>query len=148
MSLNPRQEKFCLEYVMDGNATQAAIRAGYSAQTAGKTAHRNLKKPHIRARVDDLMTEIKSCKIADATEVQEFLTACLRGEAVEEIIVAESIKDGGSKTKVFRKRMAGRERVKAAELLGRMHGMFTERLVVSEEPPVIVLGKGEDSTDG
>lgn len=146
MALNARQERFCLEYVIDGNATQAAIRAGYSVRTAGATGAENLKKPHIRARIDELMAELKSQKIADATEVQEYLTACIRGEAEEEVVAVEGIGDGCSQARLLKKTMAGKERVKAAELLGKMHGIFTDRLVVSEEPPVIVLGKGEDGS--
>lgn len=51
------REVFCLEYVKDGNATQAAIRAGYSARTAGSQAHDLLKKPEIRARIGQLQRE-------------------------------------------------------------------------------------------
>lgn len=51
MTLNPRQQRFVDEYLLDLNATQAAIRAGYSAKTAGAIGEENLKKPEIAAAV-------------------------------------------------------------------------------------------------
>jgi len=56
--LTDRQERFCLEYVVDLNATQAAIRAGYKEGTAGQTAAENLKKPQIKKRINQLKAEI------------------------------------------------------------------------------------------
>lgn len=144
MALTDRQERFCQEYIIDANATQAAIRAGYSERTAGRTAHQNLKKPDVRARVDELMAEIRSQKIADATEMQEYLTGCIRGTADEEVVVVEGVGDGCSNAKTMVKKMAGRERVKAAELLGKMHGIFTDKLVVQEECPVIVYRREDE----
>lgn len=52
--LEPRQERFCQEYLIDLNGTQAAIRAGYSAKTANTTASQNLAKRNIQARVQEL----------------------------------------------------------------------------------------------
>ena len=52
--LNPKQERFCQEYLVDLNATQAAIRAGYSHRTARAMGAENLTKPDIRALVAEL----------------------------------------------------------------------------------------------
>ena len=57
MTLNPKQEKFCLEYMVDMNGTQAAIRAGYSPKTANRIAAENLLKPDIRSRINELIVE-------------------------------------------------------------------------------------------
>lgn len=54
IKLTAKQQKFCLEYLIDLNGTQAAIRAGYSKDTAGAIAHENLKKPEIEARIIEL----------------------------------------------------------------------------------------------
>ncbi len=54
MALTDRQEMFCREYLIDLNATQAAIRAGYSAKTANRTASENLSKPDIRPELPNL----------------------------------------------------------------------------------------------
>lgn len=58
MALNPKQERFCEEYIIDLNATQAAIRAGYSEDTAGSQAHDLLKKPEIYSLISELRAKI------------------------------------------------------------------------------------------
>lgn len=55
--MTDKQERFCLEYLIDLNATQAAIRAGYSEETAGSIGGENLKKPEIQKRIEDLKRE-------------------------------------------------------------------------------------------
>lgn len=55
--LTPKQDRFCREYVIDLNATQAAIRAGYSKKTAGAVGFENLKKPEIAARIAEAVNE-------------------------------------------------------------------------------------------
>lgn len=52
--LTDKEERFCLEYIIDLNATQAAIRAGYSEKTAGSIGHENLKKPEIESFIIEL----------------------------------------------------------------------------------------------
>ena len=54
MALNAKQEMFCREYLIDLNATQAAIRAGYSAKTANVLGSQNLSKLNIQNRISDL----------------------------------------------------------------------------------------------
>lgn len=49
--LTAKQERFCDEYVIDCNATQAAIRAGYSEKTAYSIGHENLSKPEIQKSI-------------------------------------------------------------------------------------------------
>jgi phage terminase small subunit len=55
--LTDKQEMFCREYIVDLNATQAAIRAGYSKKTANQVASQNLTKLNIQERVTGLMRE-------------------------------------------------------------------------------------------
>lgn len=55
--LSAKQERFCEEYLIDLNATQAAIRAGYSVNSAGSIGSENLEKPEIRARIDAALAE-------------------------------------------------------------------------------------------
>lgn len=65
--LTDRQERFCREYIIDYNATQAAVRSGYSARSAAATASENLRKPNILARVRELQAEQRErlCITAD-----------------------------------------------------------------------------------
>lgn len=68
--LTQKQQRFVDEYIISGNATQAAIKAGYSKKTAAVTATENLRKPNIKAAIEKRNEEIKSEKTADMTEVR------------------------------------------------------------------------------
>ena len=143
MALQARQELFCLEYIKDGNATQAAIRAGYKPKYAGTNADKLLKNTNIRARIDELMAEVQQEKIADAEEVLRYLTSVIRGEATEEVAVGTPIG-----TEIITKHIGGREQVKAAELLAKRYGLLTENVKLSGGLPVQILDDMDDSGDG
>lgn len=143
MALQARQELFCLEYIKDGNATQAAIRAGYSEKQANSTGARLYANVRIRARIDELMAEVQQEKIADAEEVLRYLTSVIRGEATEEVAVGTPIG-----TEIITKHIGGREQVKAAELLAKRYGLLTEAVKLSGGLPVQIVDDMEDSGDG
>lgn len=69
MKLNPKQEKFIIEYMKDQNGTQAAIRAGYSKHTANEQAAQLLAKLSIRSKIDDLMGNAAKAAGVDAEYV-------------------------------------------------------------------------------
>lgn len=83
--LTAKQRKFVNEYVVSGNATQSAIKAGYSEKTARVTGPENLQKPDIKKAIEERLAEIESKKIGDAKEVLEFYFRVLRGEEIEEV---------------------------------------------------------------
>lgn len=76
--LNLREQRFVVEYVIDLNATQAAIRAGYSAKTAGQKGHQLLKKVQIKAEIDKLIQSIMEEKIMSASETLAELSKVAR----------------------------------------------------------------------
>ena len=78
--LTQKQQRFVDEYIISGNATQAAIKAGYSKRSAQQTGAENLLKPVIKAELDRRNAEIKSAKTADMQEVMEYLASVMRGE--------------------------------------------------------------------
>lgn len=82
MALNPKQKKFCEEYLVDLNATQAAIRAGYSKKTAGSIGDENLKKPEISKLLTELMAKRSERVQVDADYVmagfKEIAERCLQ----------------------------------------------------------------------
>ena len=86
--LSSKQKLFIDEYLACGNATKAAIKAGYSPKTAKSIGAENLTKPYIKAAIESKMAEIESNKIADATEVLQFFTSVLRAEIKEKVAVA------------------------------------------------------------
>ena len=86
--LTQKQKRFVDEYLVSGNATQSALKAGYSKKAAKQIGTENLAKPSIRAYIEERSAEIASAKIASAREVMEFYSRVLRGEETEEIPMA------------------------------------------------------------
>ena len=134
--MTPRQQKFCDEYLISGNATEAAIKAGYSRKTAKQTGSENLAKPDLRAYIDEQLAKIHSAKIADAEEVMKYLTSVMRGEHTEQVLklVGEGVQT------VTDIDVSAKERLKAAELIGKRYGMFTDKVGVEGAVPVIITG--------
>lgn len=87
--MTPKQRKFCDEYIKTGNATQAAIKAGYSKKTAYKIGAENLRKPQIKKYIDSKLKDISNNAIATAEETLGILTKIVRGEHTEQVITAE-----------------------------------------------------------
>lgn len=134
--MTPRQQKFCDEYLISGNATEAAIKAGYSRKTAKQTGSENLAKPDLRAYIDEQLAKIHSAKIADAEEVMKYLTSVMRGEHTEQVLklVGEGVQT------VTDIDVSAKERLKAAELIGKRYGLFTEKVGLEGAVPVIITG--------
>lgn len=126
--MTAKQKIFCDEYLIDLNATQAAIRAGYSKKTAYRTGCDNLMKPQIKEYIAARMAEKESKLIADQDEVLKYLTSVLRGETQSEIVVVEGVGDGCSEARTMQKAPDEKERLKAAELLGKRYGLYTDRV--------------------
>jgi len=101
--LNDKQAAFVREYLVDFNATQAAIRAGYSARTAGSQAHDLLKKPEVQAALKEGQK-----RLAEATETEaEWVRRRLKEEATD-----------------YTEAASHSARVRALELLGKINGIF------------------------
>lgn len=134
--MTPRQQKFCDEYLINGNATEAAIRAGYSRKTAKQTGSENLAKPDLRAYIDEQLEKIHSAKIADAEEVLKYLTSVMRGEHTEQVLklIGEGVQT------VTDIDVSAKERLKAAELIGKRYGLFTDKVGLEGAVPVIITG--------
>ena len=145
MKLNARQKSFCEYYVACGNATEAAIKAGYKEKYAGVNADKLLKNTNIQKYIDELMQKLESERIASAEEVLQNLTAMMRGEIQEEVIVVEGEGDGFSSARVMKKQVSAKERIKAAELLGKRHALFTDKAKIEGTLPVMIVG--EDDLD-
>lgn len=126
--LTDKQQRFCDEYLIDLNATQAAIRAGYSKKTANRIATENLSKLVIKDYIAARMAEKESELIADQNEVLKYLTSVMRGESESEIVVVEGTGDGCSEARAMQKAPDEKERLKAAELLGKRYGLYTEKV--------------------
>ena len=91
LKLNLKQQKFADEYLISGNATNAAIKAGYSKKTAGVIGAENLKKPKIISYMEERKKEIESKKIAKQKEIFEYLSSVMRGEQTETVVTAKGL---------------------------------------------------------
>lgn len=126
--MTPKQKRFCDEYLIDLNATQAAIRAGYSKKTAKAIGQENLTKPDLKKYIDSRMAEKESELIADQDEVLRYLTSVLRGESRSEVVVVENVGNFRSEARTMDKYPDEKERLRAAELLGKRYGLYTDRV--------------------
>ena len=133
MKLTAKQQRFCDEYLIDLNATQAAIRAGYSEKTAAVIATENLRKPNISEYIEKRMAEKEAALIADQDEVLKYLTSVLRGTSQAEVVVVEGSGEGCSTARRIKKAPDEKERLKAAELLGKRYGLYTEKVDVETD---------------
>ena len=114
--LTPKQKAFADYYIETGNATESAIRAGYSKSTARSIGAENLTKPNIKSYVEKRMEELADKRIMKAQEALELLTSIARGEMTEEVVV--SFIDGYEKVE---KSPDIKERLKAIESLLRRY---------------------------
>lgn len=139
--MTDKQRKFCDEYLIDLNATRA-YKAAYShvksEGAARACASKLLTKANIKTYIDEQLDKISSEKTADAKEVMEYLTSVMRGESQAEIVVIEGTGDGCSDARRMNKAPDEKERLKAAELLGRRYGLFKENVNLEVEPVVLV----------
>lgn len=134
--MNTRQRKFCDEYLISGNATDAAIKAGYSPKTAKSIGQRLLTFVDLKQYIDTELEKLHSAKIADAQEVLEYLTSVMRGEHTEQVL---KLAGDGIQT-ITDIEVSAKERIKAAELIGKRYGMFTDKVGVEGAVPVIITG--------
>lgn len=126
--MTAKQIRFCDEYLTDLNATQAAIRAGYSKKTARVIGQENLLKPSLKKYIVERMAEKEAALVANQVEVMRYLTSVMRGQSQSEVIVVEGTGEGCSEARAVQKAPDEKERLKAAELLGRAHMMFTDKV--------------------
>jgi len=102
-----------------------------------------LSKLVIQTYIDEKLKELSDKKIADQQEVLAYLTSVLRGETQSEIVVVEGVGDGCSEARRLQKAPDEKERLKAAELLGKRMGLFKDKLDLTANVPVIISGSDE-----
>jgi phage terminase small subunit len=143
VKLTDKQEIFVREYLVDLNATQAALRAGYSKQTAKQIGYENLTKPYILARIDELKSERAEKLSVDAEWVLKRLMQisdrCMQNEPVLEFdYESKSLIETGE----YQFDSSGAN--KATELIGKHLGMFKDKV---EHSGNMVIFKGEDDLE-
>ena len=158
--MTAKQQRFCEEYLIDLNATRAAIRAGYSPKSAKTNGPRLLENAGIRARVEAMMARLSRRTGVSAERVVRELarvafasmpdgvdkrTATHRPDATEDdraAIASVRVKNGDMFTE---REVRMCDKVRALELLGKHLGMFTDNVRVDGAVPVIIddVGAGD-----
>lgn len=118
--LTVKQRNFADEYMISGNATEAAIKAGYSKKSAYSMAGQNLKKHEIIKYITKRQKNLESEKIAQQKEIFEYLSSVMRGEQTETVMTADgpvetpvSVKDRINAAKELLRRNPGDPLIKA-----------------------------------
>jgi phage terminase small subunit len=115
IKLKPKELKFAEEWLKTTNATQSAIKAGYSERTAYSAGNRLLKKVDVKQYIDERLAEMQESSIADTNEVMQFLSSTMRGDIPDQFGLDPALND----------------RLKAAELLGKRYKLFTDKQEIS-----------------
>ncbi|HHB9318293.1 TPA: terminase small subunit [Streptococcus pyogenes] len=139
--LTLKQKRFADEYIISANATAAAIKAGYSKKTARSIGQENLTKPDIKAYIDERLEKLESEKIATQEEVLQYLTSIMRGDQQEKTLI--SVGEFGQK--IVDIDVGAKDRIKAAELLGKRYKLFTDKVEMDVSSDVTInVGEWDD----
>lgn len=129
--MNERQQRFVDFYIKTGNASEAARLAGYSKRIANRIGTENLSKPVIKKAIEKRLKEMESQRVAEAQEVLEHLTSVVRGEMTEEVVTQSG--------KKFVVTVGERDKLKAAEMLLKVHGAFKDKLDVKVDSSTLFV---------
>ncbi|WP_395320536.1 terminase small subunit [Fructilactobacillus frigidiflavus] len=132
MKLTAKQQKFADNYIETGNAAKSALNAGYSEKTAAVIGAENLLKPNIKSYIDEKMKQIADDKIAGQKEVLELLTDVMRGNVTETIVSGNG--------KAFEVPTSTKDRIKAAELIGKRYSLWKDVVDINSSDIKIVVG--------
>lgn len=149
MAVNKRQKLFVEEYLKDLNGTQGTIRAGYSPRTAVAQASRLLRNVHVSNAIKELREEIQSENIATIKDIEEFLSQSMLGNIEEEVVVTLGEGEGFSSVKKVKKQISAKDRIRAAELMGKRYGLFKDKVDLDKGIEIeIVRADDEGSEEG
>ncbi|MBQ9364830.1 MAG: terminase small subunit [Schwartzia sp.] len=151
--LTVKQQRFVDEYLISGNASDAARRAGYSKRTANRVGPENLSKPVIRAAIEKALDEQRAKKQASFDEIMEFFTSVMRDEVSEEVVVVEGDGDGCSSARIMNKKASAHDRIDAAKFIGNLYMAVHKQKLESEAAGMetnlnITIRDKKDDDDG
>ena len=135
-----KQQRFADEYIISGNATQAAVKAGYSSKYANTNASKLLQNTTIKSYIDERLAQLASDKVATQEEVLTYLTSVMRGETQEQTLCSI----GELRQEVIAIDVGAKDRIKAAELLGKRFRMWTEKVETDTTQTVVIDVGGWD----
>lgn len=145
--ITDKQMIFANEYLIDLNATRAYKKAYPNVKkdsVAASAAVRMLRNVKVKEYIDEQLKKIEDESIANATEVMKYLTAIMRNELKEEVVVVEGEGEGCSSARIVKKDISAKDRNKAAELLGKRYRLFTEKIEVDGVQQVQIVDDIDD----
>lgn len=140
MKLTVKQQRFADEYIRTGNAYQSAINAGYSETYAKGNVVKLLENVSVKSYIDKRLKELKKESIAEQDEILQYLTSVMRGEMSEQTLVGQ----GEGYQEIDNIDVGAKDRIKAAELLGKRYRMWTEKIEAEVTTPTFVNDVPED----
>ncbi|MFZ0577014.1 MAG: terminase small subunit [Psychrobacillus psychrotolerans] len=132
--LNPKQQAFADCYIELGNIEQAALKAGYSKAYARGNAHKLVANVSVKKYIEIRMEELQSKRVASQQEVLEYLTSVMRGEQQEETL--RGIGEGAQTISDID--VSAKDRIKAAEMLGKRYAMWTDKQQIEGAIPIVI----------
>lgn len=144
--ITDKQMIFANEYLIDLNATRAYKKAYPNVKkdsVAASAAVRMLRNVKVKEYIDEQLKKIEDESIANATEVMKYLTAIMRNELKEEVVVVEGEGEGCSSARIVKKDISAKDRNKAAELLGKRYRLFVDKVEADVNQTVIFTGEDE-----
>lgn len=139
--MTEKQKIFCDEYLIDLNATRA-YKVAYPNVKKDEVARANgsrlLANANVRKYIGEQLEEMHNKRTANAQEVIEYLTSVLRSESESTEVVIEGIGEGCSEARTIKKKPSEKDRLKAAELIGKRYGLWKEKIDVGIKPIVLM----------
>jgi phage terminase small subunit len=137
--LTLKQKKFADEYIISGNVYKSALSAGYSENYAKGNSVKLLENVSVKSYIDERLAQLESEKIADQQEVLKYLSAVMRGEMTE-----QTLKSVGESGQVITEIDVGaKDRIKAAELLGKRYRLWTDKSEVEVTGAVVFTNESD-----
>lgn len=138
--LNKRQKKFIEFYLQTGNGSESARKAGYAIKCAGATATELLKNPNVAAELNTRMKQLEEKGMAKTEEIIKYLTSVMRGEHTDEMAMNIGIGEGKTQAEIVNLKVQSKDRLKAAEMLAKIKGMFVNKseLEVNGNIPIVI----------
>ena len=142
MKLTEKQKAFCDYYIESLNATESYKKAYPNVtkqRTAESAGNRLLSNVEVKKYIDERLEQIQSERIADAAEVMEYLTRVIRNEENEEVVVTVNVGDFQTEVKKVKKELSAKDKIKAAELLGKRYRLFTDKVELESNEMITII---------
>lgn len=138
--LTKRQKRFIEFYLQTGNGSESARKAGYTIKNAGVAASELLKNPRVAAELNTRMKQLEEKGMAKTEEIIKYLTSVMRGEHTDEMAMNIGIGEGKTQAEIVNLKVQSKDRLKAAEMLAKIRGMFVNKseLEVNGNIPIVI----------